>query len=437
MRICFISRWNEGGWFAYQCKRAGHEVMLVVEDEHYRKALRGLIDAVPDAGNAADYDLICYDSSGMGEEADESRLISPTIGGSKLADTLEHDRVAGLEFMERCGIRVPPWEHFTDISDGIRYIKQRKRPQVFKPCGDGADTSCTYVSSSVDDLLEYIDVLYRRNPQKEFVLQEVVKGTEVSTEMWMNESGFYAVNFTTEAKKLMAGNVGPATGCSGNVVWMQGAGESSLFQRGLKKAFEPLREQGYVGMIDLNAIVNDEGIFGLEWTPRFGYEGTCNLTRLLPIEFGEFMWRVAANEPLPDLTPRDSFCASIRIGIPPYPISDAPAKMYQAGVPILGLSPDKLERFFARDVRTEETNDDRLETAGVDGWIGSVLAAGPTVHDACAGALDMVKVLKIPDMMYRNDLESVFVKRYLELREGGWLKTSYGDGGKFKTANSP
>lgn len=426
MRICFISRWNEGGWFAWLCKQAGHDVMLVVEDDHYAKALSGLIDAKPSPGNAADYDLIVYDTSGLGEDADESRLITPTIGGSKLADTLEHDRVAGLEFMERCGIRVPPWEHFTDVADGIRYIKQRKRPVVFKPCGDGADTSCTYVSTSAEDMLQYIDVLYRKNPQKEFVLQEVVKGTEVSVEMWMNESGFYAVNMTLEAKKLMAGNIGPATGCAGNVLWMAGLGEPTVFQRGLKKAFEPLRELGYVGMIDLNSIVTDEDVFGLEWTPRFGYEGTCNLTRLLPIDFGEFMGRIAENAPMPTLTPKEAFCSSIRIGIPPYPLSELPKKLYREGVPIEGLSPDKLEHFFARDVRLEENNEDRLETAGVDGWIGSVLAVGPTLHNSFSAATDMVKALKIPDMMYRNDLEPNFVKRYLELRDGGWLRTSYG-----------
>lgn len=427
MRICFISRWNEGGWFAWLCKRAGHAVTLVVEDEHYAQALSGLIDAKPHPGNAGDYDLIVYDTSGLGEEADESRLITPTIGGSKLADTLEHDRVAGLEFMERCGIRVPPWEHFADISDGIRYIRQKKRAQVFKPCGDGADTSCTYVAESAEDMLNYIDVLYRKNPQKEFVLQEVVKGTEVSAEMWMNESGYYATNLTLEAKKLMAGNIGPATGCAGNVVWMPGLGEPTVFQRGLKKAFEPLRELDYVGMIDLNAIVTDEDVFGLEWTPRFGLEGTCNLTRLLPIEFGEFMYRVAAGDELGPISPKESFCASIRIGIPPYPMQDLSDKMYRAGVPINGLSPDKLEHFFARDLRVEENDGGRLETAGVDGWIGSVLAVGPTIHDAFCAANEMVKSLKIPDMMYRNDLESVFVRRYLELREGGWLKTSYGE----------
>lgn len=426
MRICFISHWNEGGWFAWLCKRAGHDVTLVVESEPCRKALRGLIESSETAGSPEDYDLIVYDSSGMGEDADESRLVTPTIGGSKLADTLEHDRVAGLEFMERCGIRVPPWEHFTDISEGIRYIKQKKKAQVFKPCGDGADTSCTYVSSSSDDMLEYIDVLYKKNPQKEFVLQEVIKGTEISMEMWMNESGYYAINATLEAKKLMAGNIGPATGCAGNVVWMMGQGEPNVFQRGLGKAFEPLRELGYVGMIDLNAIVTDEDVFGLEWTPRFGYEGTCNLTRLLPIEFGEFMSRVAENAPMPTLTPKEGFCASIRIGVPPYPLPDLPDKFYREGVPIGGLSPDKLEHFYARDVRAEENNDDKLETAGVDGWIGSVLAVGPTIHDAFSAANDMVKSLKIPDMMYRNDLEAIFVRRYLELREGGWLKTTYG-----------
>jgi len=424
VRICVISRWNEGAWFAWLCKQAGHEVMLVVEDEHYRKAFRGLIDAVGEAGNAADYELIVYDSSGLGKDADTSRLIAPTVGGSQLADKLEHDRVFGIQYMERCGIRVPPWEHFTDISDGIRYIKKNKRPLVFKPCGDGADTSCTYVSKSPEDLLEYIDVLYKRNPQKEFVLQEFTPGTEVSTEMWMNDRGYYAINLTYEKKKLMAGDIGPATGCSGNLIYMPHS-EPLVFQRGLKKAYQSLRDDGYVGMIDLNAIVTDEGVFGIEWTPRFGYEGSCNLTQLLPIEFGDFMYRVAASETMPDLTPRNPFCASIRLAVPPYPLCDAPDKFYREGIPLGGLTPKVLKTFYARDVRCEENNEDKLETAGVDGWLGAAMGVGPNMGVAFFAARELVSSLSIPDVMYRNDLEASLCKRHLALEKGGWLGTSY------------
>lgn len=400
--------------------------MLVVEDEHYRKAFRGLIDAVPEASNAADYELIVYDSSGLGKDADASRLVAPTIGGSQLADKLEHDRVFGIQYMERCGIRVPAWEHFGDISDGIRYIKKAKRGRfVFKPCGDGTDVSCTYVSKSAEDLLEYIDVLYKRNPQKEFILQEFVQGTEVSVEMWMNDRGYYAVNLTYEKKKLMSGDIGPATGCAGNLVYMSNR-EPQVFQSGLKKAYESLRSDGYIGMIDLNSIVTDEGVFGVEWTPRLGYEGSCNLTQLLPIEFGDFMHRVAASETMPDLTPRNSFCASIRLAVPPYPLSDAPDKFYSEGTPLGGLTPKMLKCFYARDVRCEENNEDKLETAGVDGWIGAAMGVGPTIGDAFSDAKELVSSLNIPDVMYRNDLETSLAKRHLELERGGWLRTSYG-----------
>lgn len=400
--------------------------MLVVEDEHYRKAFRGLIDAVSEAGNAADYELIVYDSSGLGKDADTSRLIAPTIGGSQLADKLEHDRVFGIQYMERCGIRVPPWEHFTDISDGIRYIKQSKKRFVFKPCGDGSDTSCTYVSKSAEDLLEYIDILYKRNPQKEFVLQEFVRGIEVSTEMWMNERGYYAINFTEESKKFMSGDVGPATGCSGNFCWMA-HGEPELFKRGLKKAFAPLRDDGFVGMIDLNTIVTDDGILGLEWTPRFGYEGSCNLTQLLPIEFGEFMARIATNETMPDLTPKHSFCASIRLSVPPYPLSDGPEKLYSAGIPIGGLTPKMLKSFYVRDIRCEETNEDKFETAGVDGWLGSPLGVGETIHHAFESVRECIQTIKVPDLQWRTDVEEVLAKRYTTLQKGGWLRDTHGD----------
>ena len=407
---------------AHLQSKAGHDVSVSIEEPRCKNALAGLVNSVDSFDSPESYDLCVFDVTGSGKLADQTRVLTPTIGDSELADRLEEDRVYALQFMQQCGIQVPPWEQFTDIADAIRYIKQRKKPQVFKPVGEQDDKSTTYVAKSAEDMLRYLEVLWRSTPQKEFVLQEVVQGTEVSTEVYINPNGHYALNHTLELKRLMNGDLGPNTGCSGSLVWMM-TKDDTLFGQGLAKAVEPLQQMGYVGPIDLNTIVNSDGVWGLEFCARFGYDGTALLTRLLPIEFGEFLYAVATNKRMPDLTPKHSFCASTRLSVPPYPSEALPAKFYKSGIPLHGLEEKMLDKFYVYDVQVGI--DERLQSAGICGWIGSPLAVGETIGQAFDGVKDMLKEVRVPNGQYRTDVLANTAKRYAELSNDGWLRTHY------------
>src|SRR5271163_3625650 len=137
-------------------------VPLSISEPQCGQALAGLVNASDSLSPAEDYDLAVFDVTGQGKMADATRELTPTIGDSMLADRLEEDRIFALEFMQKCGISVSPWEKFTNPADAIRYIKQRNTRQVFKPIGEQADKSTTYVSKSAEDMLRYFDVLFRQ-----------------------------------------------------------------------------------------------------------------------------------------------------------------------------------------------------------------------------------------------------------------------------------
>jgi phosphoribosylamine--glycine ligase len=415
--------YGEGLWLAWKMAHEGHDVSAVVAEEHYAEALKGLIRIMPgsEVYVASKYDLVVFDTTGMGDTADQARTEAPTIGNSSLADKLEEDRLFGLELMQRCGLQVAPWEAFDNPADAIRFIKKRNTRLVFKPIGEQSDKSTTYVSRSAEDMLDYFDVLFRTAKVKEFILQEYVAGPEVSLEVYINETGYYALNATLETKKLMNGDLGPNTGCSGSLCWMIER-ENQLFEKGLKKCIEPLQEMGYIGPLDLNTIVNDSGVWALEFTPRFGYDATALLTRLLPVSFGDFLHAIASGSPIPDLTPKHSFCASARLSIPPYPCDGLPEKFYKAGVPINGLTEKNLDKFFIYDVRQRAEDSDDLETAGLCGWIGSPLAVGETIGAAFDGVYNMLKEVRVPNGMYRTDVVSNTAKRYATLYDAGVLR---------------
>ena len=425
MYICLMSAFGDGLWFAALMAKEGNTVHATISDERFSRTLEGIIPPVTiigkgDIESPDKYDLIVFDLSGMGEAADYARTLTPVIGGSVFADKLEHDRLFGIEYMQKCGIAVPLFEHFDNAADGISYLKKTKKRVVFKPCGP-TDCASTYVSKNHEDMIRYMDVLFRKSHVKEFILQTFIPGTELSTEAWITQDGYCAVNHTLETKKLMAGDIGPATGCSGAVTWMP-TRETSAFKQGLKKATKQLGDDGYCGPIDLNSICADGELYGLEWTPRFGYEGACNLTRLLPIPFGDFCYQVASGKTPSPLIPAHGFSATIRLSVPPYPMEGKSRKLYAEGIPIDGIDLKRdLQNFFLSDVRLVPDSDE-LETAGESGFIGAPIGVGDTMGEAFGEVVEKIKSLDIPNLQWRNDVSECCQKRYRELEENGWLR---------------
>ncbi len=415
MRILLVSVAGDGPWFTWILTKEGHDVDWICASEKDSCALEGIISPpLTRPPDPSAYDLIVFDSSSLGDAADAARALTPVIGSSELADKLEHDRIFGLEAMEEAGIRVPTWESFDTPAAAIAWLKKEQKRCVLKPIGD-APSDATYVASDAEDMIHYIETKLS-NKVKAFVLQEFVAGVEVSTEAWWTGKEWVALNHTLEEKKFMAGGIGPNTGCAGNVVWMPD-GPNVLFEQGLAKVAPLLEASGFVGMLDLNTIVTEGGVYGLEWTPRFGYEGTCNLVALLPMGFGEFMASVARGETPTLAQPKARFAATVRISVPPYPSAEFSRR--HDNVPICGIDCDHLERFVLYDVKCDG---DQLVTGGHYQVIGSPIGLSDSIEGAVAQVEAVIKTLKVPNLQWRNDIACCCRKRYDALERWGWLR---------------
>jgi len=416
LKILLVSWKGEGAWFVWLMRHEGHDVEWTVAHEEMSNSMEGLIPPPRKRANPKDYDLIVFDCTEQGEAAEEAKLSGvPVIGDSALSDKLEDDRLFGIQAMEEFGIKVPPYECFNNPKEAIVWLQKNHKRCVLKPLGD-APSEMTYVGKNEQDMIQFIEKRLPGSGVTEFLLQEFVAGTEVSTEGWWTGTEWCAVNYTLEEKKFMAGGLGPNTGCAGNVLWMPPR-ETPLFQQGLKKISPLLVDAGYRGMLDLNTIVTEGDVYGLEWTPRFGYEGTCNLTRLLPVEFGEFLHSVASGVTPPNLTPRSRFAATIRLSVPPYPMHDVPKKL-RAHQPIKGLDEQRLDTFFVFDVQKK---DDDLVVCG-EGNVGTPIGTSESLRGAFDEVLAAIKKLDIPDLQYRCDVPECVEKRYTTLQNQGWLK---------------
>jgi phosphoribosylamine-glycine ligase len=418
LKILLTSATGYGAWFLLRLMDEGHDCDYYLMDKNYVNVLSGIVPypllKKPDFSL---YDLIIFDLTGQPKLAEEALKVIPVLGDSNLHSQLEDDRLFGIEVMEEVGINVPPYEVFSDISEAKRYIKKSGKKYVFKPFGgQDQDTASTYVSSSADDLLNYLDKLSSTTGGVDFLLQEIVEGTEVSVEGYFNGEDFFFINATLEEKKFMNDRKGPNTGCSGNLVWAFQR-EPRIFTQGLGKMRDWLAASGFRGMIDLNTIATAGELYGLEWTPRFGYDASATIFSLYNGDLGQFFFDIASGD-CPRIEEQTGmFAAAVRISIPPYP-TELRGK-HPEGVPIQGLEEEDAKDYFLYDVMLDEHEE--LVTAGASGFICCPIGKGNSIEEAFAVVKERVKKLKIPDAQYRTDLYKCTKERYDILKAQGWL----------------
>jgi phosphoribosylamine--glycine ligase len=368
------------------------------------------------------YDLVLFDGNTDGQLADQIRLQTPVLGCSSLSCRLEDDRLFGLEVMQAGGIDVPRYEMFDSPEKARAFIQKNPDRYVYKPSqpegrGD-IDCSITYVAHSPSDMERALDRLFKESQGAPFLLQKFVEGVEISTEAWFDGTQFHFINATLEEKKFLAGNLGPNTGCAGNSVWAYNH-VPLVFSRGLGRMRGWLQNAGYRGMIDLNSIVTRQHVYGLEWTPRFGYCASPTLLSLLDMPWAEFFLQFAAAPPggiNAEIRQNFEFGTSIDISVPPFPEINAKA---DRNLPIEGVDLESVWQdtylYDAMEVKGD------LVTAGVNGDIGQVMGRGHSLRGAWENALELVRKVKAPDLQWRIDLEQSTGKRYKKLKDSGWI----------------
>lgn len=435
MKIAMSSYTGMGAWWVLRLLAEGHDVDYYLSKKDYEDVLSGLIPRPKNLSldhrrtvqgygypSYKGYDLSLFDLTGRAKQADSSKLDAPTIGDGSLEHMLEDDREAGIKAMEDVGIDVPPYQRFNTPAEAKSFIKKKDKRYVYKPFtlgSDMQDTATTYVAKSAEDMLRTIDKLFALSKGAPFILQEFIKGTEVSLMGYFNGMDFYLLTSTLEDKKFMNDDKGPNTGASANLVFTIRE-ESKLYTQGLKRIIPYLRSIGFKGMIDLNTIVTEDKAYGLEWTPRFGYISDPTVAAMYGSGFGEMLQKIASGG-VPEIKWTAPFGVGITISIPPYPTEIRLPKAKD--IPIDGIDPENLEELcsmYLYDVKVDKSGKN-LVTSGNYGYIGAPVAVGDSIMAACMACKAKVERIQIPNMQYRTDTDKSVNKRYNYLADNGWL----------------
>ena len=423
-RFNLVSETADGMGFGARLVQEGYDTRMWIRNADARSVGDRIVPKVGDFEDlivdaTPDQDIFIFDVSGNGVFADYLyRGGFPVLGGSVLADRLERDREFGAHIMRRCDIDIPETLSFTSFEDGIKHVESNPDTRwVYKPSKQLGDLSPSHVSYDAEDLIEMLTNISKdvdiANPQ--FELQAFEKGVAFSTELWFQHGEFVEplTNHTLERKELMNEDIGPSGGCLGNIVWFCGGCKACSIA---KQLVPWARRERYHGMLDLNVIVTPNGrVYGLEFTPRFGYDASPTLFwELIQGGLGEF-FESAARGRVGMLGLRDGFAGALRVTIPPWP-----AEKYtsEEGVPIRGVDPRVAEKsMYLYNVKEDDKGE--LCTAGAWGIVALFTGHSSNPARAVDKPLDIVRNLRLKNKQYRTDLGKQFVKDLDLLSEAG------------------
>ncbi len=424
-KFLFVSLSGLIGDIAWQVAKEGHEVLYYIKAQTEQDIADGFVKKSTDWEKDADWaDVIVFDDVlGQGEKAQALRAKGKlVIGGSAYTDKLEDDRSFGQEELKKAGVNIIPYKDFFSFDEAIAHVKQNPGQYVIKPSGEAQNIKrLLFVGEDEDgdDVIRMLEAYKKAffKEIKQFQLQRRMTGVEVAVGAFFNGKEFvFPININFEHKKLFPGNLGPPTGEMGTSMFW--SGPNKLFNLTLKKMESKFREEGYVGYMDLNCIVNHNGVYPLEFTARFGYPTISIQQEGILNPIGEFFYELAAGKSI-KLRVRSGFQIGVRIVVPPFPFEDEHTfDSYSRNATIIFKKP-VTENIHIEDVKQV---DGQWLVAGTSGVVLVVVGLGQTMKQAQAQAYSKIKNILIPNMYYRTDIGDRWAEDSDKLHNWGYLR---------------
>jgi phosphoribosylamine--glycine ligase len=408
MRYLGVGESCDLGALYWRLAQDGHDVKIFIADPRCASTFDGLLEKTTDWRTELSWlgqdGILLFESvlGGAGSIQDDLRAEGyRVVGGSAFGDRLENDRAFAQHVLQTHDFQIIPHWAFERPTEAIEFVLANPSRYVLKFNGYGPMTSFTgrlADGTDVAAMLRHLGKLPGEHPR--FVLTKFVDGVEMGVGAYFNGNKFlFPACLDWEHKKFFTGDLGELTPEMGTVVTYDRT--STFFALTLKKLEHILSENRYRGYINLNTIVNEQGIWPLEFTCRFGYPGFAILERLQKSSWHQIFEAILAGGE--EFETFRGFATGIVLTTPPFPYS-----RLQVSEPIdipIGFAPglegDEKNRLHYGEVRSENG---QLRTSGMYGWTMVVTGSGETIESASDSAYALAEKVLIPNVRYRLDI---------------------------------
>ncbi len=427
MKILGVGDYNSLGDMYWRLQRSGHEVKVCTRETEGRSILNGVLSRVDDWRAELDWvrdGVIVFETATMGAEADALRADGfKVVGGSALSDRLELDRAFGQRVMRTVGMVTAPNHPFTDFADAIAFVKRHPGRYVYKLSDAEAASTRNYIGVMNDgaDLIGVLTMEAERYAGREsppFVLMDHLSGVEVGIGAYFDGDKFLEpACIDWEHKRFFPGDLGELTGEMGTVVSYRHS--KRLFERTLGLVAEELRKARHHGYLNINTIVNENGIWPLEFTCRFGYPGFA-ICDALHAEGWDSILSKMAHGGSERIETRSGFAVGVVLTVPPFPYEYGYSELSR-GSPI----------FFAEGSRADdddfhlgemELTGSQWITSGSLGYVMVITGTGSSIRNAQQAAYGRCDSVVVANGRFRNDIGDKLARQDLSrLAELGLL----------------
>jgi phosphoribosylamine--glycine ligase len=392
----------------------GHAVRVSIANPLCQGTLAGMVERSADwradlawAREAGRDGIVLFENVSQGRGAVQDALRRDgfnVIGGSAFGDRLENDRGFAQRAMADIGLPTAGVWPFDDAAAALAFLDAHPARYVLKFNGAAASVD-NYVGQLDDggDVRAFL-ALKARDPEASaagLILMEHLEGVEMGVGAYFDGARFLApACLDWEHKRFFPGDLGELTGEMGTVVTYARTGR--FFERTLGRMEGLLRDGGYCGYVNLNTIVNERGIWPLEFTCRFGYPGFAILDPLQRTSWAElFRAMIARDRTAFETAP--GFAVGVVLTTPPFPYMRS-AVHDPVGLPVLfrgALTVEDRRNLHYGELGLENGT---LVTSGNYGYSMVVTGLGDSIAAAKAEAYGRAGRVVIPNLRYRLDI---------------------------------
>ena len=328
-KFLFVSYDGLIGDIAWQVVKEGHEVKLLDQGPGgARDRATASCRKTDDWRGEVDWaDVVVFDDV-LGHGRDGARSCARrgklVVGGSPYTDRLEDDRAFGQHELKAAGVSIIPQENFTSFDDAIAYVQANPNRYVIKPSGEAQNYKRLLFVGEEEDGRDV--VAGARGLQARLVGQDqgvpapaAHHGRRGRDRRLLQRQGVRlrrSASTSSTRSSSRATSARPPARWARAMFWSE---PNKIFNATLKKMEPKLAEEGYVGYIDVNCIVNATA--SIRWSsPRASAIPTISIQQeglLTPI--GELLRQAGRRARSRALRARSGFQVGVRVVVPPFP----------------------------------------------------------------------------------------------------------------------